>query len=43
VCVGTPIRWILAGATGKTIMRDYVEAMAGFEKLVVAAGTRPKA
>jgi hypothetical protein len=28
----TPVRWIPAGATSKTIMRDYIEAMAGFEK-----------
>jgi hypothetical protein len=43
LCVGTPIRAILAGATGKTIMRDYIEAMVGFEKLGAAVDTAPKA
>jgi hypothetical protein len=30
------------GATGRTIMRDYIKATVGFEKLGAATGAPPK-
>ena len=35
-------RYFLHGAGGKTILRDYIEATVGFEKLGAATGAPPK-